>query len=225
MQSIGQHISRIKSNFKINTEDSRLSDRFVYLLMRKHRDFVVKRDKMQKVVAQDNLFQTIPYEELIEVDSVESCKISTDCVIKRTKNRLPDLLESDYGVIIRWVGSLDRMQDVKRIDSTAFARKRKKSSAKYSTEKYYWFSDGYLYLPDTEWDAIRLEGYFTTEILENCDDCGDTPTISCIARKDDFFRISDYLVSGMDEMIYRDLSMSMQIPQDHYVDKNENNKR
>jgi hypothetical protein len=217
MQSIREHIARIKNNFKLTSEDTVVSDRFIYLLMKKHRDFVVKRDRMSKLVYQDNLYQPLNFAELIEVDSVEACNIKTDCKIKRTKEKLPSIVENSYGVIIRWVGSLDGSSEVKHITSNAFQRKLKKKTAKFNKEKYYWFSNGYLYLPNVEWDAIKVDAYFDEDINNDCDE-----DENCKSKLDEIFRIPEYLVSSMDQLVYQDLSVHVQLPYDEALNDNEN---
>ncbi len=217
MMTIEQHISRIRNNFNLTSSDTIITDRFIYLLMKKHRDFVVKRDRLQKIIYQNNLFQTIKFEELIEVDSVEACQIQSACRIKRTKERIPELMEGNYGVLLRWVGSLDGSQEVKKITSNAFQRKLRKNTYKYNDEKYYWYSDGYLYFPELEWDAIKIEGYFQEEVMDPCEDDG-----KCSNIREQSFRISDYLVSQMDQMVFQDLHLHANIPYDEHQNDNIN---
>lgn len=222
--TIREHIARIKNIFKITSADTIVTSRFIYLLMRKHRDFVIKRDKIQKLVLQDNLFQTIQFEELIEVDTVEACNIQTDCKIKRTKNKIPELIENDYGVIIRWVGSIDGITKVDYINSNAYQRKIKKKSAKYDTAKYFWYYNGHLYLPNVEWDAIKIEGFFEDDVTNSCEDCDENDTVNCKSKPDEVFRIPEYLVSSMDQLIFQDLSIHVQLQNDENNDNNENRK-
>jgi len=217
MQSIGEHISRVKNNYKLTNADAVATNRFIYLLMKKHRDFVVKRDRLSKIIYQDNLFQKIKYEELIEVDSIEACQIDSECTIKRTKNKIPKLIENSYGVILRWVGSLDGTKETKQINSNAFQRKQKKATFKYNNENYYWYANGYLYFPNTEWDAVSIDGYFDEDVIDDCE-----KTEGCKSILDNMFRIPDYLVSSMDQLVYQDLSVYTQIPRDEALNNNEN---
>lgn len=221
METNGQHIARIKNNFKLTSSDTVITNRFIFSLMKKHRAFVVNRDVLQRLVQQDSLFQTITFEELVSVDSVEACNIKSECRIKRTKDKIPGLMENNNGVVIRWVGGLDGTQEIKHINSNAFQRKLRKPTFKYNKEKYYWFRDGYLYFPNVEWDAVRVEGYFTEDIINECVDCGEKEK-PCINKLDEIFRIPEYLVSSMDQLIYQDLSVHVQLPYDEAPNDNEN---
>lgn len=216
METIGQHISRIRNTFNLTSSDTIVTNRYIYSLMKKNRDFVVKRDRIQKIIQQDNLFQTINIQELQEVDTVEACGIQTDCKIKRTKYKLPKLIENDYGVIIRWVGALDGIKEIKYINSNAFQRKVRKPTFKYNNETYYWFKDGYLYFPNTEWDAVRIEGFFDEDVVNDCDDA------VCKNRNQEIFRIPDYLVTAMDQLIFQELSVHVQLPYDETQNDNTN---
>ena len=51
----------------------------------------------------------------------------------------------------------------------------KTTSFKYNNNKYFWFLNGHIYLPNVDWDAIKLEGVFEEDIstwtCEDDDDC------------------------------------------------------
>ena len=222
MLTINKHISRIRNTVKFTTADARVTDRYIYLLMTKNRDFVVKRDRLSKLIYQDDLFQTKAYEELIEVDTVEACGIQSNCTIKRTKHKLPKIIEGDYGVIIRAVTSLDGTQKINETTSSSFQRKLRKSTYKYSKEKYFWYKNQYLYFPDMPWDAVMTDAYYEDNVDNDCEDCVKE---GCPAKYDDLFRIPDYLVSSMDELILKELGFNIQIPFDTFENKNENIKQ
>jgi hypothetical protein len=40
----------------------------------------------------------------------------------------------------------------------------KTTSFKYNNTKYWWYLNGYLYFPNIEWDAVKLEGVFDDNI-------------------------------------------------------------
>lgn len=222
MQTIREHLSRIKNNFKLTSQDTVITNRFIYLLMKKHRDFTVKRDNLSKLLYQDNLFQKKNFVELVDVDSVEACQVQSKCLIKRTKDKIPTLIENSYGVIIRWVGSIDHLEEIKPITSSAFQRKLRKKTSKLNKEKYYWYSNGYLYFPNVEWDAVIVDGYFEDELEDECNTSSDSSTNTCVSKLDQEFKIPDYLVSSMDQMIYQDLAMHVQIMNDEALNDNEN---
>lgn len=222
-QSIRKHISRIKGALKINNADARLTDRHIYALMEKHAPFLLKRDQSW-LRTSTSVYQSANMLGLIEVDTVEACGIETDCKIKRTKNKLPKLMENMDGPIIRRVTSIDGATVLTPIESSGYYRKIKKSTAKYDKSLYYWYLNEYLYFPNIQWDAIRVEGYFHDIIGDDYDECccGEDAKKPCTYKQDELFIFPDFLVSAMDQLIFQDLSIYLRIPQDQLINKNEN---
>lgn len=220
-QTIREHISRIKSTIKANNADARLTDRHIYSLMRKHTRFLLKRDSSWLRYS-SSIYQTMPLVQLQLVDSVEACGIETKCKIKRTKNKLPALVENEDGPIIRRVTSIDGNIILTPIKSSSFVRKSNKSTFKMDTSLYYWYLNGYLYFPNLKWDAVRVEGYFEEKVFAEC--CDEEPD-PCGYAQDELYIIPDFLVSAMDQLIYQDLSLYLKIPQDQLINKNENIKQ
>jgi hypothetical protein len=99
---------------------------------------------------------------LIEVDKVEAeCTgIQSGCTIKRTKNKLPNMMEGYWGPLIRTVSSIDGSRELKATHPGTYTSLTKTTSFRYNNQKYFWYLNGYLYLPDLEWDAVKLEGCF-----------------------------------------------------------------
>lgn len=213
--TIRQHISRLKTPFKQVTTDSRLTDRFIYLLMRKHREFLLKRQDNWLLVLQE-LYQSKTYEELVDVDSVEACGIQTDCRIRRTKNKIEDILANVTGLIIQNVTSLDGSQRLQPIRQSAWIRKVNKTTSKFDKSLYYWIENEYMYFPNIEWDAVKISAYFDEDIYNECDD----PS-GCQDFQDELFRIPGKLVSEMDQMIYMDLQPYIKLPTDVIANKHD----
>ena len=218
--SIREHISRIKATLKLNNADARLTDRHIYALMKKHSSFLLKRDSSWLKVS-SSIYQTMAKMDLIEVDTVEACNIDTDCNIKRSRYKLQNVIENQDGPIIRRVASLDGSTIVTPTESSAYFRKIKKATAKYDKSVYYWYMNGYLYFPNLEWDAVRIEAYFENKVENDC--CEEKPY--CSYKQDEMFILPDFLISGMDQLIVQDLSVYLKIPQDQLINKSENDKK
>ena len=81
---------------------------------------------------------------------------------------------------------------------------------KYNKKKYYWYLDGYLYFPNLEWDAIRIEGVFEEDISKyNCDDKDD-----CLYMQERGFHVPEFLFAEIEQNVVRDLAGMIQIPSD-----------
>jgi hypothetical protein len=85
---------------------------------------------------------------------------------------------------------------------------------RFNKTKYFWYLNDYLYFPNLEWDAVRIEGIFEDDISAwtcNEDDC--------IVRQDQSFNVPDYLLAELEAQVFKDIMGEMQIPVDPNNDK------
>jgi len=220
MITIGEVISRIRNQVKAVKQDAFMTDRFIYSLLIKHAHWLMKReDSKNKLMKMASVMQTIDLLELIEIDKVDAhCSgIKSNCTIKRTCKKVPAFMQGYYGPLIRAVTSIDGSQQLQPTNPTTYASISNTSSFKYNKTGYYWYLNDYLYFPDIEWEAVRLEGIFEDDITGyNCDTCDD-----CILRRDQSFNVPDYLHAEMESNVIKDLGITLQIPPD--VDTNKQN--
>jgi len=213
MITIGEVISRVRNQIKSVKQDAFLTDRLLYSLTMKHAKLLMRRqDNLNRIMRFNSVFQTMNFVELIEVDRAQAqCHgIDTGCYFKRTKERLPDMIEGYWGPLIRAVTSIDLSEEVTPTYPTTFEQMSKQKTFKYNKKKYYWYLDGYLYFPNMEWDAIRLEGVFEGDISQyNCD-----PEDDCQYIQDKSFNVPEYMFPEIEQLVMRDLGVMLQIPQD-----------
>ena len=94
--TIGDVISRMRTQIKAVRQDAFLTDRAIYAFILKHAKWLMKReDGKNRLLAYSGVVQTMDFVELIEVDKVEACctGISSDCKIKRTKEKMPIFMQ------------------------------------------------------------------------------------------------------------------------------------
>lgn len=215
--TIGDIISRVRNHMKGVKQDAFLTDRMIYSFVLKHAKWLMKReDGKNKLMAFSSVMQTLDFVELIEVDKVEACctGIKSNCKIKRTKEKLPVFMQGYYGPLIRAVTSLDNSEIMQPTLPTTYVRFSNGSTFKYNKTKYYWYLNDYLYFPDLEWDAVRVEGIFEDDIsIYTCDED------DCIIRQEQSFNVPDYLLGELEGQVYKDLMGIYQIPPDTAHDK------
>lgn len=213
MITIGEVISRVRNQIKSVKQDAFLTDRFLYSVIMKHAKLLMRRqDNLNRIMKFNSVFQTLDFVELIEVDRAQAqCHgIDTGCYFKRTKERLPKMIEGYWGPLIRAVTSIDLSEEVTPTYPTTFEQMSRQKTFKYNKKKYYWYLDGYLYFPNLEWDAIRLEGVFEGDISNyNCD-----PKDDCEYVQNKTFNIPEYLFPEIEQLVMRDLGVMLQVPQD-----------
>jgi len=215
--TIGDITSRIRSQVKAVKQDSMLTERLIYSIILKHSKWLMKReDSKNRLMSFSGVIQTMDFVELIEVDKVEACctGITSDCKIKRTKDKMPIFLQGYYGPLIRTVASLDGSEEMQPTVPSTYLNLSKSKNFKYNNAKYYWYLDDYLYFPNLEWDAIRIEGIFEDDIsMYTC-----APD-SCILKTDLSFNVPDYLFGELEAAVLKDIIAMYQLPSDASPDK------
>ena len=191
MTTIGEAISRVRNALKAVKEDAFLTDRTIYFALSKYAKTLIKREDNQfRLMKMSQIFQVLPYIELIDVDRVEAGCIGvySECYFKRSKDKLPSILDGMFGPIIRTTSSIDGSIEMFRTDPGTWVSITKSSTFKYNKRPYFWYLNGYVYCPNIDWDAIRMEAIFENKV-ETCD------TDPCLIKQDEPLAIPDYLFS------------------------------
>ena len=210
MTSIGDAISRISTTLKAVNEDSFLTDRTIYSSIIKYGQTLLKREDNQfRLMKISSIFKVLPYAELIDVDKVEAgcVGIFSNCYFKRTKEKLPTIFDGALGPVIRTVSSIDGSIEMFRTDPGTWVSITKSTTFKYNKRPYFWYLNGYLYCPNIDWEAIRIEAIFEGKV----DACDTDP---CLVRQDDPLLFPEYLFSEIEQFVIKELTMTMQVPTD-----------
>jgi hypothetical protein len=209
MTTIGDAISRVRNTLKAVKEDPFLTDRVIYSSLIKYGQTLLKREDNQfRLMKISSIFQVLPYIELIDVDKVEAgcLGVYSGCYFKRSKEKLPTILDGAMGPIIRTTSSIDGSIEMFRTDPGTWVSMTRTTTWKYNTRKYFWYLDGYIYCPNIDWDAIRMEAIFQG-VTDPCSD-------QCDIAQDKPLSLPEYLFSEVEQFVIKELSMSMQIPSD-----------
>lgn len=212
MITVGDSISRLRNTLKAVKEDPFMTDRYLASVVMKYAKLLIKRqDDQNKIMRFQSLFDALPCVDLIEVDKIEACcaGIKSKCIIKRTKDRLPLVLEGTYGPLFRSVTSIDGSIELFRTYPATYTSMTKSTNFKYNKNKYYWYLDGYLYFPNIAWDAIRIEGLWDADISYlKCD------ADICKSMQDQPMRIPEYLFAEIEQLALKEILTAGQIPTD-----------
>ena len=210
MTTVGETISRVRNTLKAVKEDAFLTDRNIYFLLTKYGQTLLKREDNQfRLMKISSIFQALPYLELIDVDKVEAGCIGvySGCYFKRSKEKLPTILNGVFGPIIRTVSSIDGTIELFRTDPGTWASMTKTTTWKYNRSIYFWYLNGYLYFPNVDWDAVRVEAIFEGQV----DTC---TTDDCLIKQDQPLPFPEYLFSEIEQFTVKELTIAMQVPPD-----------
>jgi hypothetical protein len=210
MTTIAEAISRIRTTLKAVKDDAFLTDRTIYFAITKYAKTLIKREDNQfRLMKMSQLFQVLPYVELIDVDKVEAgcVGVYSECYFKRSKDKLPSILDGMFGPIIRTTSSIDGSIEMFRTDPGTWVSITRSTTFKYNKRPYFWYLNGYIYCPNIDWDAIRVEAIFENN-TETCD------TDECTIQQDQPLNIPEYLFSEVEQFVIKELTMTLQVPED-----------
>ena len=211
MTTIGEAISRVRNAVKAVKEDPFLTDRQIYFAIQKYAQALIKREDNQfRLMKISSIFKVLPYIELIDVDKVEAgcVGVYSECYIKRSKDKLPTILNGVFGPIIRTTSSIDGSIEMFRTDPGTWVSMTKTTTFKYNKRPYFWYLNGYVYCPNIDWDAIKMEAIFEGEI-DLCD-----PKVECLVRQDETLPLPEYLFAEVEQLVVKELTMLMSVPVD-----------
>jgi hypothetical protein len=214
MTTIGDATSRVRNVLKAVKEDPFITDRFLYSLIMKYAKLLIYRqDQKGNLKQYTGLFTTIPCLDLIEVDKIEACclGIKTGCTFRRTKDKLPDLLDGGKGPVIRSVTTIDQSVRLEETYPEVYANLSTTTTFKYLTTKYFWYLDGHIYIPDVEWENIRMVALFDADVSEF--DCSIDAT-DCTPEQERNMPVPENLFAEIEQMVLKEILTSGQIPSD-----------
>jgi hypothetical protein len=204
MSTLRSMVSDVRSTHKLLSTDSMITDRAIASEIRNNSLLLIKREtNLRKLWATDTIFTTIPCLEMIQVPISECGSYVDDCMIARTKLKLPKMAEGNYQYVIQGVYSINAMSGkgtkFKEITVNRFINLLRLPVIK--REYYFWVSNDYLYVTNPDIQAIRLVAMFneivSNEIMYPECNCGIEPTNEeyCKNPLDKEFALPGYLKS------------------------------
>jgi len=169
MSTMRSMVSDVRSTHKLLSTDSMITDRAIASEVRNNNLLLVKREtNLRKLWATDTIFTTIPCLEMIQVPISECCNYVDECMIARTKLKIPKISEGTYQYVIQGVYSINAMsgkgKKLKEITVNRYINLLKLPIVK--NESYFWISNDYLYVTNPDVQAVRLVAFFE-EIVSN----------------------------------------------------------
>lgn len=148
MDSVGKVIDRVQSLYSkgVKSDDSRLSSRHIYSVIKSVRSqlFTEKINKNQSISPWN--YDTIPCVEMISIQpNLCPCETPPGCKILRSKYKIPAMLHSYSGPIIKSINSLDLSG--KRYSLVAIQEVKNQAGNKYTSNigNAFFYGD-YLFL-------------------------------------------------------------------------------
>ena len=146
--------------------------------------------------------------------------------LTRTKDKIPETFSGYYGNLIKQVASINFGQFYDFIRSPRLWKDIQNRPFKDNRIKYYFFINGYIYIPNSDVESIRVEALFKNkwevDILnkKQCSTCKE----GCVKPLDYEFVCPDYLLNPVQTETVNKLINKFNIPIDERIDLNSHQK-
>jgi len=220
--TIREALSNVRTVLKKINADTILFNKEIAIILNKHSEWLVNQtSESYKLGGRNVIFQTYNCAEVIDAPAVdECCNIVTNCTIRRTKDKIPTAYEDSYGVIIKDITSVDGSTVLKYATLSDYKSKKTNPWGK-KKDKFWFYNNGYIYgdLPL----KVRIVGLFKDDISKQnqCESCG-TPEEDCVAYLDTEWTVPALIQARVIDFTIKELAPSLQIPNQEFIDKNEN---
>ncbi len=219
--NIRSAISIIKSDNKAFSDDSMLTDRFIWSKIQSKTLFFLKQRNDRFNLNNNNfLYSILDCVEMEMVSSINCCKEIPACEILRSVEKVPKIAESNLSSIIKGIYNLDGSE---RIDFVSINDVIRLSNSKYKPKGIKAFiKDEYLFIPFRKNPkAVAIEAYFENPLeVYQKNKCKEQD--SCISYPDLEWKCPSDLQSVIIQEVNKELSYFFnRIIADENTDKNE----
>jgi hypothetical protein len=138
-------------------------------------------------------------------------ELDTDCIIYKSIDKLPQIVESNFGLITKYITTLDGSKAYSIVNPKDFLSKLKITKGK---GKFIYIEDGYVYSNDKY--PLKISALFSN-ILELLKEDGGCKIMDLEAP------IPEYMISNLMQVTPQQLNVFLQKQQDTTTTENPNN--
>lgn len=222
MQTRSEVISRLRNSIKEVTSDSKFTNRYLWNVFWTNSLTLIKQEAdRNRLYNQSDIWVSI----CIKMSKVspllcDCLSLPLDCVIYRSRLKLPDMVSGNTGNLYRFIASPDLSQRVVLVTPLEYTLK----NTKYNRERYAFIHDGYLWT-NTPWPYLVMSyipvGDVPDEFKCNCEDETEN---QCGKLLHTDVSLSGWLVQVAITMSLSELGISRQMPVDELPNINTNDK-
>jgi hypothetical protein len=226
--TVREIIDSFRSKIKERSIDTIYTNGQLFQFLKEQFEWIMAREASAgRVWTSTYMFQVIRGLEVIEVSKIDgTCPIKNCCKIYRTKDKLPPIWRDKSGTIIRLVTSIDGSTSFFVTSSWAYSNKKNDPYKKFSSEKYVFYQDGYLWFPEHNPNRINVDAFFEEDLSyinskrNDCEGCFEKE--DCVRYMDTDMRLPDWVlaesISKAAELL---LGTAGRLQQDNNIDKND----
>lgn len=177
MQPARQYVSKVRSMLKLNSIDFLISDRTILKeLLQVNVKLVTQQLNKRSGTNYSELYTPISCLEMEKIPLYTCCTTESDCIVTRTKQELPAIVDTYNGLAINFIGSLDGRVKFDYLDNPQRLANILKIYPNKKLGTYYWVYDNRIYTTSPDLETITARIFFK-ELF-------DPNTISCSGTKE-----------------------------------------
>jgi len=213
----GEAISRLRNAIREVNADSLFSNRYLWNMFETNSKVLLKQEAERgRVYSLSNIWTTI----CVEMESVSPivCNciyLPYDCMVARSKYKLPQLVEYSGGFIYRFIATPDLSKEFILVTPYQYSVK---SKIKHGLDRYAFIHDGYLYTPKHDYPLLSISGVFIGDTSRF--NCSPTSTVGCKSALQQPTGLPDYLEEYVIKGCLQELGFTKQIPADEHPNNN-----
>lgn len=213
-------VDRINHTFRGTSKDGRIADRYILNVAQTIAEtYLANKSRSFNLHRQDDLFTILDCFEM-KRDKIVDCPIlefrRCDKLVK-SKSKLPTNVSNRLGNSIIEVGTVDGSFALQKSTIQQYRRDKIRGSK----EKYFYVVDGYLYIPDVDWEVVRVvmittDPYEADALSACCDECKSAWDYDFIAPGE----VTEQVIREAAQQV----SVMIQIPSDENPNMDSNQK-
>lgn len=219
-------VSRIQNSLNTLDKDMFIPRRYILSVFKSKAEFfILQKMNEKKLFNSEDLFtwlECVPMERVSKascnIPGIEQCE-----TIMRSREKLPNILETDYGYAVLEATNIDYSKEFKLKTPTHLRRMSKGRYYSKFKGKYIYIIDGYLYAPDTDIKMFNLYVVSFDEKFDDCSSCKDEKT-KCESYWDKKLKVPKKLYEVIMQETLREISMRIGIPKDENPNMDSNQK-
>lgn len=221
MSTKREMIDSLRNKLREKNADSTYTNQFLYqTLLEQAKWLILRESSAGRIWGSNFLFQSFTV-KMVEVSTVPSClPIKTGCKIYRSAERLPEVWQDGNGAILKSVSSVDGSTDFFYTTSGVWRHKQNDPYRRKFDQKYCYFEDGYLWVPEVNPHYVTILSYFIDDVNLSSQN-PDCDTKECVRFLDTIFTAPQWveaeLLSKAVELL---AGVSKRMPEDEEINKN-----
>lgn len=154
-------VSKVRTSINALSTDIFVSDRYILSILQDiNIKLVTQQLQTRAYWTSPNLFTSLDCLDMEQVPLYTCCDTTTECTIAKSKKKLPEIVDTMYGLVISGVWSIDSKNEFKELESPRRLENLLKIYPNKNHNRYYFVQNGYLYITNPLIERVKFTAMF-----------------------------------------------------------------